>query len=52
MDFLICLQWFCYGYTFVTLSGVIFLIVLSHLATRAEAKFQEKIRQMMTEDPE
>jgi hypothetical protein len=52
MDFLICLQWFCYGYTAVTLSGVIFLIVLSHLAARTEAKFQEKIRKMMAEDPE
>ena len=50
MDFLTCLQWFCYGYTAVTLSGVIFLSVLSCLAARAEAKFQKKIRQMMTED--
>jgi|LakMenEpi03Aug12_release.lakeMendotaPanAssembly.Ray.scaffolds.fasta_scaffold172787_2 hypothetical protein len=52
MDFLTCLQWFCYGYTAVTLSGVIFLIVLSYLAAGSNAKFQEGIRKMMAEDPE
>jgi hypothetical protein len=50
--FLSFLQYFCYGYTAVTLSGVIFLVVLSYWAERENTKHQTKIHAMMTEDPD
>ena len=46
------LQYFCYGYTAVTLSGVIALVVLSWWAERENAKHQAGIKKMMTEDPD
>ena len=46
------LQYFCYGYTAVSLSGVIALLVLSYWAERENAKHRTKVRAMMTEDPE
>lgn len=46
------LQYFCYGYTIVSLSGVIALLTLSWWAERENSKHQANIKKMMTEDPE
>jgi hypothetical protein len=50
--FLSFLQYFCYGYTAVTLSGVISLVVLSYWAEREDAKHQAKVSKLLTEDQE
>jgi hypothetical protein len=48
---IVCLQWFCYGYTAVTLTGCFALISLSWWAERENAKHQANIyKKNTTED--
>jgi len=44
--------WFCVGWTIITFPGVVILFLFSLWADYENAKHQEKMKQLLTEDKE